>query len=97
MLTIANYSSVSGAFASVTSTSSACSVSPQYGSSSLTVTIDVSSCTGLSTGAIVGIAIGAAVGGIVLILLVVLAVVMYRRRSDRAANQALRQTELTNR
>lgn len=102
--TVATYSSSSGTFSSATTTvgnysTSQCdtvsSTQPNYGSSSLTVTVTVtrnndlpgcasSSSGGLSTGAIVGIAVGSAVG---VTLIVILLILLIRRHEIAKTNE----------
>lgn len=70
---------------------------PNYGSTSLTVTITVadSACSsgGLSTGAIIGIAVGAGVGGLLLAGAAILFLCLTKKRRDRKINNELQREQ----
>ena len=89
---------ISGQFSDVVATTrDSCtrvdSAVPEYGTSSVSVTVSVSN-TCLSTGAIVGIAVGAAVGLALVVLGAVLLIRYLQGRSDARMNVMLRTEEM---
>lgn len=101
VIPIASYGSVNGRLTSVVanSTSTNCvvlSAIPNYGSSTLTVTVSATSCPdqGLSIGAIIGIAVGTVLCGILLALGIVLIVWKLMQRSHAELKNELKQKEL---
>jgi hypothetical protein len=90
---VMSYYQVEGNFSAITATSdNGCpaTVTPDYGSSTLSVTVTVTCASGgLSTGAIVGIAVGAAVAGILVIVLMALLVRHLVKARDVKANKEI--------
>ncbi len=100
VVTVARYENVSGSFGSVVAftTESSCGVvsaEPHFGSSVLSVAVDLSCVGGLTVGQIVGIIVGSVVVAALFVVVLFLLGRWLRKSSDKKANTALRDANLT--
>ena len=89
---VSTYQSLNGSFSSVAVESSSCFATTVYGSSSLTVSVDLS-CSSLSAGAIAGISVGSVIAAVLLILLLGAILLYFRNRRDASANISIAKRE----
>ncbi len=97
-IVVASYnSSLTGVLSTVTASAASgvppscgsVTATPNYGSSSLSVTVATSSCGALSTGALVGIIVGAVVGGVLIAVAIVVLVRFMEKRHEEQMKMSL--------